>query len=85
MKTIIIKKADLDKENKYKKGFSWITPYQPLNLECMQETIITAEEWHETKNIDSFSGKIVVYPNHPPATCPVRKDPNTNDYRIYHN
>ncbi len=58
----------------------------------MKETILTAEEWNETRNLygdtindSKYFPNRPVYINRPPATCPVIKDLHTNNYHIFHN
>jgi len=57
-----------------------------------KETILTAEEWYETRNLygeDCTDRKYFinrpVYKNRPPASCLVKKNLNTNNYHVFHN
>ena len=54
-------------------------------------TIVTAEEWHETRNLygDVINPEAThfvnrpVYKNRPPATCRVVRNYNTGNYHVF--
>ena len=47
----------------------------------IKETILTAEEWFETKNVGIFTRPSFI--NRPPGSCPVVYDYGKNEYKVY--